>query len=132
MVLKAQELLSLGEKASKDEVEDYIIDLYLEMHHAFFTKKQTIPNEQIIDIRYEDFVQRPMHYIKAFYKHCGLDGFESKAHLFQKHIDSQLNYKRNIFVYDEALIRKINAEAGFVFQHYGYDMKMAGVLSKEV
>ena len=99
-----------------------MLELFKRTYQKFFAELQQFPADQLVEVRYEDFEQRPIEYMRNFYEHLGLGGFEAALPRFQEYVDSQKGYQKNHFTVRPELVRKINQELKFYFEHYGYEM----------
>ncbi|MCC8151628.1 MAG: sulfotransferase [Lachnospiraceae bacterium] len=122
MFTKEMELLSLNEPAPREVIEDLSIELFEHIYRKAFVELYDIPEEDRIDIKYEDFCRNPEGYVKQIYTHLGLGGFEEAKPYFEKYLESQKDYQKNTFTLDPVLRDKINSRLGFYFEQYGYEM----------
>ncbi len=123
LFLNAMLLLSLSEPPSEAFIEDTILDLMERIYKKAFEDLYSMPEEDYIDIKYEDFVKNPMPYMKQIYRHLGLSGFEEAKPRFQEYLDSMKDYQTNHYRdMDQGLRNKINEKLGFYFERYGYHM----------
>lgn len=113
---------ALQDPPDSDLVEKTVLELFKRTYQKFFAELQQFPADQLVEVRYEDFEQRPIEYMRNFYEHLGLGGFEAALPRFQEYVDSQKGYQKNHFTVRPELVRKINQELKFYFEHYGYEM----------
>lgn len=123
MFKKEMALLCLSEPASDEFIEDTIIQLFQRIYHKAIADLEKIPEEDRIDIKYEDFVKNPKEYMEEIYGHLGIGGYEAALPYFNEYLDSQKNYKTNKFQLDDRLKKRINENLGFYFDYYGYEME---------
>lgn len=122
MFTKEMELLSLNEPASQEVIEDVTIDLFERIYRKAFRELDELPEEDRVDIKYEDFCQDPEAWLQEIYRKLGLEGYKEARPYFEKYLDSQKGYQKNKFELKKPLRDKINARLGFYFEHYGYEM----------
>ena len=113
---------ALQDPPDADVVEKTVLTLFKRTYQKLFTELEQFPPEQLIEVRYEDFEQQPIAYMRSFYEHLGLHGFESALPLFQDYVNAQKDYQKNHFTVRPELTRQINQELKFYFDHYGYEM----------
>jgi len=104
----------------KDKLDNSIIEIYKQMYLKFFEEKHLIPQKNIIELKYEDFVKDPLNNIQKIYKKLELDGFEKAKPDFKGYIKKHENYTRNNHIIDENCKEKIFKEWGFTFKEFGY------------
>lgn len=110
------------QRISEAEMDSNIIFLYQEMMKSFFSDRDAIPPENLIEIKYEDFIGNELEYLKKIYSQFNLPGFEQAEPEFKKYIDSQANYETNKYALDEETINKISEEWKFAIEKWQYDI----------
>ena len=123
MFNKIMDQMCLQEKPGPMMIEDIITATSARIFRKIIDDVEQIPSSQLIEVRYEDFEQDAMGWLARIYDHLGLPGFEQAAPAFQAYVDSQKDYRKNQFDIDPRLVRKINEQCGFYFEHYGYEMR---------
>lgn len=87
--------------------ETSMVDMYNRMYTKYFNEKKFIPKENLIEIRYEDFMKNPLSYMEQFYSLFQINGFESLKPIFEKYIISQKKIKIASYTFDERLKNRI-------------------------
>jgi hypothetical protein len=105
-----------------DEIEKIMMDLYSKMYKKYFREKKLIPQGNLVEIRYEDFIKQPLDEIKRIYNELGLKGFKKSEKAFKKYIASQANIKTHKYEVDEETAKKINKKWGFIVKEFGYKL----------
>ena len=116
-------MFCLNDKPSDAFIENTIIDLFERIYRKAFNDLYAMPEEDYIEICYEDFCKDPKGHLKQIYEHLGLEGYEEALPYFEEYLDSQKDYKKNQFTLRDDLREKINDRLGFYFEHYGYEME---------
>lgn len=104
------------------ELEENIIFIYKQMMEKFLVDKSSIPPENLIEIKYEDFIGNEIQYFKQIYEQFKLPEFEQAEAEFKKYIKSQANYETNKYTLDEETIKKITEEWRFTIEKWQYDL----------
>ena len=104
------------------ELEENIIFIYKQMMEKFLVDKSSIPPENLIEIKYEDFIGNEIQYFKQIYEQFKLPDFEQAEAEFKKYIKSQANYETNKYTLDEETIKKITEEWSFTIEKWQYDL----------
>jgi hypothetical protein len=104
------------------ELEENIIYIYKQMMEKFLVDKSSIPPENLIEIKYEDFIGNEIQYFKQIYEQFNLLDFEQAEAEFKKYIKSQANYETNKYTLDEETIKKITEEWSFTIEKWQYDL----------
>lgn len=107
---------------SEVELEENILYIYQQMMQKYLADKNYIPPENLIEIRYEDFIGNEILYLNKVYSQFNLPGFEQAESEFKKYIESQAKYKTNQYILDEETITKITEEWKFTIEKWQYDL----------
>ncbi|MBD3191643.1 MAG: hypothetical protein GF308_13430 [Candidatus Heimdallarchaeota archaeon] len=103
-----------------EELKDNVLDLYSELYQNFDEQIEAVPEENWIDIRYEDFIGQPMQTLETIYRELQIEGFEEHQANFQAFIEEQKDYQPASYNFSEELITKVNNHCGFIFEKFGY------------
>ena len=87
---------------------------------SLLEQKKLIPDENLIEIRYEDLVANPLNQVKEIYKNLNLDGFQKAKPEFIKYLDSKKDYKTNVYKIDDKIIEKIKNNWNFTLDLWDY------------
>lgn len=104
-------------------LEDFIVGFYAEVYDQYFKDKENIPQGNLIEIRYEDFVARPIDTLKEVYDALGLEGFEEAKKNFESYIESLGDYQTNVFKISPELTAKINGRLKKYIEGFGYRIR---------
>ena len=58
-----------------DAVEDSMMDLYSMMFRKYLKERSLIPEGNLVEVKYEDFIREPIKIIQRIYSELNLDGF---------------------------------------------------------
>ncbi len=104
----------------KEESELFVLEIYEKLYKQYLMDKENIPKENLIEIKYEEFVKCPKDYIEQIYRDLRLDDFDEVRQDLNNYIDEQKGYKTNPFNKSNLNIKRINNKMKFLFNHYGY------------
>ena len=88
---------------------------YLENMHL-------IPANNLIEIRYEDFVQDRLYWLREIYRQLDLGDFSAREQQLKDYIDSIEGYEKHHFSIEPALKAQIDTQLGFSFTALGYEI----------
>ena len=108
------------QQIDKEELDQAIINAYKKLYKQYFSEKKLIPKDNLIEIRYEDFVEDPLKTIEMIYSKFKINNFEKAKPSFESYIKKHKNYKKNHHTLDEKIKEKIYKEWGFAFRKLGY------------
>ena len=111
------------DEATNSQAEEVVLDIYEKLYEVFLESKKNIPPENLIEIKYEDFVKDPKGYTEKIYTELEIEGFEETKQAIFDYIDAQKSYKTNKHKITKGNIRRINRRMKFFFDKYGYEME---------
>ena len=103
-----------------DDLQLNILKDYQQMYERFFEDRHLIPDENYVEVRYEDFLKDPLDAAKAIYTKLNLNGFEEAKPAFQQYIDSQKSYRTNVHDINDDVITKVNEYLSRVLEAFKY------------
>lgn len=104
-----------------EEIERLMMDLYAKMHRKYFNERRFIPEGNLVEVRYEDFIKHPLEETKRIYAELNIKGFEASKEAFRKYIQSQAKVKTHNYVVDEEVKKKVKEKWGFAVKELGYE-----------
>lgn len=78
-----------------EQAKEFQLQIYEKFYARYFAEKDLIPEGQLVEVRYEDFIQDPMGGLEKIYRELNLSGFAEAKPRFAEYIASQRKYKRN-------------------------------------
>ncbi len=104
-------------------VDNVILDIYEKLYTQYLRDKALIPEHNLIEIKYEDFVQDPMHYMKRVYEELDIEGYAEQKGNFEDYINAQSGYRTNNYKIDTINKKRLNKRLFFLFKKFGYKME---------
>ncbi len=108
---------------SDEVVNEVVMDIYEKLYLQYLKDKELIPQENLMEIKYEDFVKDPMGYVEDIYGSLNIEGFEQQKANMKKYVDSKKSYKTNGYQIDNMSKRRLNKKLKFLFDKYGYSIE---------
>jgi len=102
-------------------VEKLMMDLYVDMYRKYFRERKRIPEGNFVEVKYEDFIERPFEELRRIYGLLNLAGFKKSERAFRAYILSQSEVRLHNYVIDAELREKIYKKWGFAFKEFGYE-----------
>lgn len=103
------------------EIEECILENYAEMYRCFREQKEHIPEGNLVEVSYEEFLRRPMEHMEQIYRRLGLAGFEEARPHMQRHVDGQMHYKPNKHLIGREDAARVNRAWGHIIDYLGYE-----------
>lgn len=114
---------SLEEIPLEETMEDWIIETFKMMYEAYFREIQVLPPNSLFEIKFEEFEKDPLPILKNMYETLELEGFDETLPAIRAYWESLAGYEKNKFDYSERLVKKVNDNLNFYFEHYGYEKR---------
>jgi len=105
---------------SAEEIRDFALYQYEGYMHGFLKYKHLIPQGNLIEIRYEDFVQDRLQWLHRIYEKLRLGDFENIRPSVETYLSTIENYEAHDFTIDPALKRQLDTRLAFAFTALGY------------
>ena len=104
----------------KEEFDKSILKIYRGLSKKYLEEKKLIPKENLIELRYEDFIKEPLETLEMIYSKFGISGFEKAKPAFEEYIKKHAFYERNHHKIDEQIKKKVYSEWEVIFKAFGY------------
>ena len=88
-------MCTLQRDVPEDEAKEFQLKIYEKFYERYFAEKDLIPEGQLVEMRYEDFIKDPLVQLESAYSALNLHGFAEAKPRFSEYIASQRKYKRN-------------------------------------
>jgi hypothetical protein len=105
----------------EQEMQRTILENYREMYEKFDRDRHLIPENNLVNVRYEDFLQDPLGHMERIYATLQLDGYEEAVPFFEEYIETQKDYKANRHILSSDFVEKVNAYWGHIVDRFGYE-----------
>ncbi|MGB1217302.1 MAG: sulfotransferase family protein [Saprospiraceae bacterium] len=109
------------QEEDEENVVNNILQIYREMNQKYLKDRYLIPKENLIEIKFEDFVKDKMGGLENIYEQLNLGDFETIRPTYQAYLDSIKSYKKNKLRTDDKVRKDVNANWGFAFDAFGYE-----------
>jgi hypothetical protein len=114
---------SLGlQSISESEISHNIIFFYQQMMQKFLNDRQMIKPDNLVEIKYEDFVGNELAVLQHIYNQFDLPGFEDAKDNFSQYLQSQASYQVNQYELQAKTIDTITEAWKFAFEVWPYDL----------
>jgi hypothetical protein len=86
---------ALQSPTDQSMLQAFVLDSLVSMYQAFDGDRASVPDNQIIDVRYEQFVAKPVQTLEAIYKHLDLGPCEQVRSNWESKSDQEQGYQTN-------------------------------------
>ena len=110
------------EKFSNEDISNMILEIYVKLLHDYLEDKKQVNTDQLLEVRYEELVERPMDVLERIYKNFGYSGFQELEPVFQNYLDDLNGYKMDSYTMDQRELDRVMDHVGFAMEHWNYQM----------
>jgi hypothetical protein len=119
--IEAEMALYCIQKPKDDEIiERAMVALYITMFDKYLKEKSLIPPENLVEVKYENFIARPLDEMKRIYRILDLPGFQVGEEAFRSYVKSQSHVKTYRYVIDEHMKKHIYSYFKVAIDRWGY------------
>lgn len=110
------------QRVDVDRLHELTVDFYEEMMRKFYSDRQAIPEGQLLTVRYEELMDRPVETMQTLYGQLGLDDFESVRPRIEEYARQEQGSLagEKAPTMSEPLRERIRTRLEFVFRETGY------------
>jgi hypothetical protein len=105
---------------SDDELDENILTIYEQIMERYQRDKQLIPHGHLVEVRFEDFEERPVDEMERIYRLLDLPRFEDAVSAFLDYADSQKDYQKNRYWLTAQQIERISRRWSADIQRWAY------------
>ena len=117
---KEMTLYTLQKPPNWEVFEKSMIDMYIRMFDKYFKEKNLIKKENLVEIRYEEFISNPLDEIEKIYSNLNIEGFKKNKDVFAKYIKSQSKIKTSKYYIDEGTKNRIYNYLKYTIDKWNY------------
>jgi hypothetical protein len=118
---EAWKIATLQTLKGLDEREIVLV-VYELLMRAFLRDRAAIPNENYIEVRYEELEADPVKVLGNIYEKLSIPGFPSVKGDLDSYVESIEHYRKNDLPLSNDDICIINSRLAFAFEALGYPM----------
>jgi uncharacterized protein (UPF0297 family) len=89
---------------------------------SYFKQRALIPEGNLIEIKFEDFEQQPLKFLKKIYKSLNLKGFNNNQDQFVSYLKSISNYQKNSYRFTQKVISVITKSWSGIIDKLDYSI----------
>lgn len=107
---------------SKQQMEQEIIKVYKKLMGRYLKQRADVPQEQITEIRFQDFVSDPVDELHTVYQKLQLQDFDKAVPHFRTFLENKTEGKSSDYEYENRIVKLINENWDFSFDEWDYSM----------
>jgi omega-hydroxy-beta-dihydromenaquinone-9 sulfotransferase len=101
-------------------VEQNMMELYTKMTKKYLDERSAVPAENLLEVRYEDYISHPMQHLETIYDQFKLEGFTQKKPVFHTYLSAQEKIKLDHYPINDEVKQKVEKVWGFAIKEFGY------------
>ncbi len=81
-------------KTAKTDIHNIILDTYCGIMDSYLEQRGLIPDGQLVELKYSEFIQAPLQAVRDIYTKLQLNDFSNCEDAMRSFIESQKSFKR--------------------------------------
>lgn len=111
---------SLQAPTDQSRLQAFVLESLRSMYRAFERDRVSVPDNQIIDVRYEEFIAKPVETLEAIYRHLDLGDHRGVNPLWSAKSEQERGYQTNKLELNPDQETMILEHWGDYAREYGY------------
>ena len=107
-------------------LEANLFDFYRRLMERFFEDAASIPEDRLVQLRFEDLEADPIGELERIYETLGLSGIAHAAPRIREYLHNIRQYHKNTYDFDEASLERVGREWRFALDRWGYERPNEG------
>lgn len=120
---KSLEYVQALQAPGAEHLPDYIFRAYRRMYDGYFSFRDQLPKNQLIEVQYESLVEDGPTVFKQIYEQLELGSFESIQKPLTANLEMRKDYKKNTHSLNATLVGQINEHWHDYFEHFDYPLQ---------
>lgn len=107
------------QQISRKQIIEHILRTYRKLLSSYLEQRSSIPRENLIELKYETFVEDPIVGLDRVYNTLSLGGFDDALPAFQQFLSNQ-EKKSSSYQYEPEIVSRIEKEWQFSLREWPY------------
>jgi hypothetical protein len=101
-------------------LDDYVLDMFARLTEEYEEDRHLIPENRLVELRYEDFVKDPVGHMRDIYARLGIEGFAEAETPMRDFLGERSEHQVSRYELPETLKRKVIARLKPYIDRFGY------------
>jgi hypothetical protein len=110
-------------------LDDYVLDMFQRLTVAFEEDRHLVPEDRLVEIRYEDLVTDPIAAMRDIYRRLGLDKFDEAEGPMRAILTDRSDHRVSSYRLPEPIARKVADRLKPFIDRYGYRQAVDAALA---
>jgi hypothetical protein len=110
------------ERFTKDDISEMILEIYGKMMRDYLEDLKKLDPDSLLEIRYEELVEKPFESLELVYKQFHFSGFQDVKPVFQSYLETLEDHQIDSYTLHQKELDKILAHVGFAMEHWNYQL----------
>lgn len=105
----------------KIDFEEVTLQSYTIIMRRYLEIRESLPDECLMEVRYEELIRAPLAVIERIYEHFGIEAGETGMNRIGAYLEEQEGYQKNRYTLTRPQIDLIRNSWAFALDEWGYD-----------
>lgn len=106
------------------DLDEFVLSTYEDMFEEYFKDRELIPDDQVIEVKFEELIQDRMEMMSQIYDHLDLPNFEGVRDDLYDYVKTVNDYERDEYVIKKEDKDMIYNRLAFAIDRWDYDVKI--------
>jgi len=114
-----------------EDISKMILEVYVELLQDYLADKKQLSSEKLIELRYEELVNRPLIELEEIYSKFSFGDFQKLKPVWQEYLDTLNGHKEDSYTIGQEELDRVMAHVDFAMEHWNYSMPENLKITKE-
>ena len=108
------------EEFSEEEIKEMILYNYDKIMKHYLADKELVPENQLVEIKFEEFESDPLKYLELIYRSLNIENFSEARNRFIEYVEDQKSHKMHRYKMEEAELNTVLDKFDFAMKEWDY------------
>ena len=111
------------EDISDTQLESNILDIYMKLYDRYEADKHLIPQDNLIEVKFEDFEANPSQMTRDIYSKLRIPGYDEAHDSIEAYLSKKKGYKKNAYKYDPRTVELVETHWAKPLKDWDYKLQ---------
>lgn len=107
---------------TEDDISEMILEVYGNMMRDYMEDVNHMNPGQLLEIRYEELVEKPIENLEQIYKYYNFPNFQDLKPVFENYLGTLGDHQTDSYTMDQKELDRVMEHVGFAMDHWNYKM----------